>query len=162
MIARILVVVAALAVCAPALADNFDSAAGGPAAGVVIERRLGTSGRTGVPVDENNPLPVTSIGGTSTTSPGTRTIVPLDVSTVTTGGTAVTALSAGHATAGGFVLTANAAGICVSQNGAAGTSTAGSTICVPQNTPFNLVPSVSAVSVNSSGTGVAFGGEGLQ
>lgn len=67
MIARILVVVAALAVCAPALADNFDSASGGPAAGVVIERRLGTSGRTGVPVDETNPLPVTTAG----TAPGT-------------------------------------------------------------------------------------------
>ena len=93
---------------------------------------------------------------------GSRTIVPLDISSVTTGGTAVSALSAGHATAGGFLVTSNAAGICVNQVGAAGTATSGNTQCVAQNQAFALVPSAAAVSVNSSASSVTFGGEGLQ
>lgn len=100
--------------------------------------------------------------GTVTSTPASRAIVPLDVSTVTTGGTAVTALTAGHASAGGFIVTSNVAGICVSQTGAAGSATAGGTVCVAQNQPYTLVPSAAAVSVNSPASAVAFGGEGLQ
>jgi hypothetical protein len=100
-------------------------------------------------------------GGTAQpTKPGTLTIVPLDVAVVTTGGTAVTALTMGHATAGGFLVTSNAAGICVNQQGAAGTSTAGGTVCVAQNQMYTLVPNGNAVSVNSTAA-VAIGGEGL-
>lgn len=112
-----------------------------------------------------NPFPVTgTVTGTVTTKPGPYTIVPLDVATVTTGSTAVTALTAGHATAGGFIMTANAAGICVDQHTTAGTATGtpSTTTCVPQNLVFSLVPSVSAVSVNSTASSVALGGEGLQ
>jgi hypothetical protein len=96
-------------------------------------------------------------------SPGPRTIIPLDVSSVTTGGTAVTALTAGHATAGGFISTNNAAGLCVDQHTTAGTATGtpSTTVCVAVNVPFYLVPTAAAVSVNSSGSGVALGGEGL-
>lgn len=96
------------------------------------------------------------------TRPSTRTIVPLDVSAIGTGGTAVTALTAGHATAGGKLVTANAAGLCVDQHGTAGTvtGTPSTTMCVPQNVVFDLVPSAGAVSVNSTAA-AAIGGEGL-
>jgi len=103
-------------------------------------------------------------GGAVTTTPGQRTIVLLDVSTVTTGGTAVTALATGHASAGGFIVTSNAAGLCVDQYQTAGTvtGTPSSTACVAMNVPYQLVPSAHAVSVNSTASGVALGGEGLQ
>ncbi|MDR3533957.1 MAG: hypothetical protein P4L90_25755 [Rhodopila sp.] len=99
--------------------------------------------------------------GSVTTKPTPLTIVPLDASSVTG---ATTVLTTGHATAGGFLVTANAAGICVDQQTAAGTvtGTPSSTVCVPQNTPFQLVPNSHAVSVNSTASGVAVGGEGLQ
>lgn len=102
-------------------------------------------------------------GGSFLITPGPRTIIPLDVSSVTTGGTAVTALAAGHAMAGGFVETANVAGICVDQHTAAGTvtGTPSTTACVATNVPFYIVPSAGAVSVNSSASSVSFGGEGL-
>lgn len=107
------------------------------------------------------PYDTTGAGIPTVNSPSTRTIVPLDISSVTTGGTAVNALSAGHATAGGFLVTANAAGMCVNQQGAAGTATSGATVCVAQNQAFTLVPSAAAVSVNSTASSVTIGGEGL-
>jgi len=105
-----------------------------------------------------------NICGQAATKPGGLTIIPLDIATVTTGGTAVTALNAGHAAAGGWLATANSAGICVDQVTTAGTTTGtpSSTGCVAQNVPFYLVPSTHAVSVNSSGSSVSLGGEGLQ
>lgn len=117
------------------------------------------------------PPPGTSSGTQDTTgnacvtsAPGTRTIIPLDVSTVTTGGTAVTALNAGHATAGGYLITANSAGICVDQSTTAGdvTGTPSTTACVAANVPFYLAPTNNAVSVNSTASSVSFAGEGLQ
>lgn len=95
------------------------------------------------------------------TVPGSLLVVPLDVATVTTGGTAVTALTSGHASAGGFLVSSNAAGICVNQQGVAGTATTSGTVCVVQNQVYKLVPSNNPVSVNSTGSAVAFGGEGL-
>lgn len=88
------------------------------------------------------------------------TIIPLDVTSVTTGGTPVNALSVGHVLRGGFILTTNAAGICVSQQGAAGTSTNSSTQCIAANQIYNIVPNTGAVSVNSVGSSVALSGQG--
>lgn len=100
--------------------------------------------------------------GSQVVKPAARTIVLLDVSAVTTGSIAVTALAAGHATAGGVLVTANAAGMCIDQHTTAGTvtGTPSTTICVPQNVVFNLVPNSGAVSVNSTAA-ISFGGEGL-
>lgn len=128
-------VVAALALCAPALADTFDSAAGGPNNGSVIERRLGTSGRTSVPVDETNPLPVSG-GGAPTGTAGSPNAAVTSVQgvaggtpqTVTQSGTTGADFSANAATIpmAGFVLlttvpaTATRAGVEV-QNQSAGT-----------------------------------------
>lgn len=142
-----------LGACQPATAAVwYDSAGNGVDANGIYTQN---PGGIAVPVSPSAPMPVSS-------SPGARTIVPLDVATVTTGGTAVTALNAGHATAGGFLVTSNAAGICVSQAGTAGTATSGSTQCVAANQRYNLVPSANAVSVNSTASAVAVGGEGLQ
>ena len=97
-------------------------------------------------------------------APGTPyKIIPLTVSTVTTGGTAVTAIAATGARCGGYLVTSNAAGICVDQTTTAGTvtGTPSTTSCVAANTPFYLVPSVNAVSVNSPSSSVNFAGEGL-
>jgi hypothetical protein len=53
--------------CTPAMADSFDTTqGGGGSAGVVLQRRQGTSGRTAVPIDEANPLPLTSKSGSYT------------------------------------------------------------------------------------------------
>jgi hypothetical protein len=100
--------------------------------------------------------------GAVTTKPGSRAIIPLDVSVVTTGGTAVTALTAGHAAAGGFIVTNNPAGMCVDQSTTAGTvnGTPSTTVCVLQFESFPLTPNGGAVSVNSTGSGVAISGQG--
>ena len=107
----------------------------------------------------------TTSGGGVAPAPYKPTFVPLDVTTVTTG-TPATVLSANHRTAGGFLITSNAAGMCISENGTAGTTTGyvGSveTVCVVANQPYNLQPSANAVSVTSTGTGVAISGYGLQ
>jgi len=97
------------------------------------------------------------------TVPSSLVIVPLDVATVTTGGTAVNALAANHATAGGYLVTANAAGLCVDQTTTAGTvtGTPKTTVCVVQNQPYFLIPNTHAVSVNSTASGVALAGMGL-
>lgn len=96
--------------------------------------------------------------------PGTPyKIIALSPSSVTTGGTAVTVLPVNGAACGGFIVTANAAGMCVDQVTTAGivTGTPSTTACVPQNVPFYLVPSALPVSVNSTASGVALGGGGL-
>ena len=105
------------------------------------------------------------INGGTLPAPYKPTFVPLDVATVTTG-TPATVLSVNHRTAGGFIITSNAAGMCVSENGTAGTTTGYSggvaTVCVVANQPYTLTPSANAVSVTSTGTGVAISGYGLQ
>lgn len=93
---------------------------------------------------------------------GPRPQQSLDIASVTTGGTAVNALAAGNAICGGFIVTANAAGMCVNQKGTAVTSTTGDTTCVAQNVPFYLIPTSTAVSVNSSASSVALAGYGLK
>ena len=99
------------------------------------------------------------------TTPGTRTLVPLDVATVTTGGTAVTALTAGHRSAGGFLYNPSTATInlCISEVAtASGTTSAGSLICIPPDRTYQLTPSANTVSVVSSDSAHAFAGFGYQ
>lgn len=98
------------------------------------------------------------------TSPGQRTIVPLDVSTVTTGGTAVTALTAGHRTAGGFLYNPIGATInlCINEQGtASGTTSAGALTCIQPGQPYTLAPAAGAVSVITSDSAHPFSGYGL-
>lgn len=153
-------VLVGLLVCAsvPAFADQFATSLGGPSSGVVVERRVGTSGSTNVPVDENNPLPVTVTSGSAT-----RVIVPLDVATVTTGGTAVTALTAAHRSAGGFIQNPGSVSLCINEVGtASGTTSAGNTTCIAQGQTYNLSPTAGGVSVISSDSAHPFSGYGLQ
>lgn len=106
----------------------------------------------------------TSAAVSQPTSPGARTIVPLDVSTVTTGGTAVTALTAGHRTAGGFLFNPIVATIalCINEIGiASGTTSAGNTTCIQPGQSYNLAPAASAVSVITSDSSHPFSGYGL-
>jgi hypothetical protein len=98
-------------------------------------------------------------------SGGPFTQVPLDVATVTTGGTAVTALTAGHRTAGGWIYNPSVATInlCINEIGtASGTTSAGSTTCIPPGTTYGIAPGVGAVSVISSDSAHPFSGQGLQ
>lgn len=115
---------------------------------------------------------VTGTGGTfpvtgtvtATTSPGTRTIVALDVSTVTTGGTAVTALTAGHRTAGGWLFNPIGATInlCINEQGtASGTTSAGALTCIQPGQSYTLQPASGAVSVITSDSSHPFSGMGL-
>ena len=114
------------------------------------------------------PMPVTISGGSGgdvTTTPGERTKVPLDISTVTTGGVAVTALNAGHATAGGFLLNPIGATIalCINEIGtASGTTSAGSLTCIQPGEPYTITPGAGAISVISSDSSHPFSGFGLQ
>jgi hypothetical protein len=100
------------------------------------------------------------------TVPGPLTIVPLDIAVVATANTAVQALNPGEHVAGGYLVTSNAAGICVSENGIAGVATGyvGTTFttCVAANVDYPLSPSITPVSVNSTGTGVNISGYGLK
>lgn len=131
--------------------------AGTPAGGVVSVQ--GVSGGTAVPVTISG-----GSGGDVTTTPGERTIIALDISTVTTGGVAVTALTAGHRTAGGFLVNPKAATIdlCINeQTTASGTTTVGGLVCIPPGGSYNLTPSALAVSVITSDSTHPFGGEGL-
>lgn len=94
---------------------------------------------------------------------GQLTLVPLDVASVTTGGTAVTALNAGHRNAGGWLLNPVGAAqpLCINELGtAAGTTSAGSVICIAAGASFNLAPSPNPVSVVSSDSAHPFAGEG--
>lgn len=104
-------------------------------------------------------------GSVTSTSPASRTIVPLDISTVTTGGTAVTALNAGHRTAGGWLLNPIGATInlCINEQGtASGTTSAGALTCILPGQSYNLQPSGNAVSVITSDSSHPFSGMGLQ
>ena len=103
-------------------------------------------------------------GGAVTTTPGQRTIVALDISTVTTGGTAVTALNSGHRTAGGFLQNPIGATIalCISEQGtASGTTSSGATTCIQPGQSYGLTPAAAAVSVITSDSSHPFSGFGL-
>ena len=118
------------------------------------------------PCNSNTPLAVSvsGSGGNVTTTPGQRTIVPLDISTVTTGGVAVTALNAGHRTAGGFLLNPIGATIalCINEQGtASGTTSAGALTCVQPGQSYTLTPASTAVSVITSDSSHPFSGYGL-
>lgn len=98
-----------------------------------------------------------------TTVPSTRTIVPLDISTVTTGGTAVAALNAGHRAAGGWLQNPTTATInlCINEQGtASGTTSAGATTCIMPGQSYTLTPAAAAVSVISSDSSHPFSGQG--
>lgn len=101
----------------------------------------------------------------TSTTPGTRVLVPLTVATVTTGGTAVTALTAGQRSAGGWLYNPSTAtvNLCINEVAtASGTTTAGSLICIPPDRTYNLTSSANAVSVVTSDSAHAFGGLGYQ
>lgn len=92
------------------------------------------------------------------------TLVPLRVSTVTTGGVAVTALGAGDRTEGGFLVNPVAATVdlCINeQTTASGTTTAGALICIAGGQSYWLAPSALGVSVVTSDSAHAFGGQGF-
>lgn len=98
------VALAGVLLCAtPACADQFVTPLGGPSSGVVVERRVGTSGSVNVPVDESNPLPVTVTGATqgSTTAGQSGNLVQGAVTTAaptyTTGQTSPLSLTVGGA-----------------------------------------------------------------
>jgi hypothetical protein len=119
---------------------------------------LNSSGQA-VPNSATTPMPVAA-----TETPGLRTIVPLDVSSVTTGGIAVIALTAGHRTKGGWLQNpkAAAADLCVNEIGTAtGTASAGNTTCVGAGQSYNLTPSAGAVSVITSDSAHPFSGMGF-
>lgn len=107
-----------------------------------------------------------SVGGPGvTTTPGTRTLVPLDASSVTTGGTAIVALLAGHRTAGGFIQNplGAATNLGINEIGtASGTTSAGSTTFIQPGQSYALAPSGNAVSVISSDSAHVFSGLGYQ
>jgi hypothetical protein len=101
----------------------------------------------------------------TSTTPGTRTLVPLDVSTVTTGGSPVTALTAGHRTAGGWImnpLTATANLGINEINTASGTTSSGNTTFIAPGQSYALQPSGNAVSVISADSSHQYSGMGLQ
>ena len=125
----------------------------------------GNIGNTSFGVSSLPGSPMQQTGGSVTTSPGQRTLVPLDIASVTTGGSAVTALAAGHSTAGGFIYNPTVAtvALCINQIGtASGVTSAGNTTCIQPGQPYNIVPSANAVSVISSDSTHAFSGMGLQ
>jgi hypothetical protein len=96
-------------------------------------------------------------------SPGTRTLVALDIATVTTGGTAVVALNAGHKTAGGWLQNPSTAtvALCINELGtASGTSSAGSTTCIVPGQTYTLTATPGGVSVISADSAHAFSGYG--
>ena len=99
------------------------------------------------------------------TTPGSRTLVPLDVNTVTTASTAVTALLAGHRTAGGWIsnpATATAS-IGINEIGtASGTTSVGNTTFISPGQSYTLQPSGNAVSVISVDASHPFSGYGFQ
>jgi hypothetical protein len=143
--------------------------AGTPAGGVVSIQ--GVSGGVAQPVSQATAanLNATIVGtGTfadqSTTSPGLRTLITLDVKTVTTGGTAVNAISAGHRTAGGFLQNPIGATIalCINEIGTAtGTTSSGDTTCIQPGQSYTLSPASTAVSVITSDSSHPFSGYGL-
>jgi hypothetical protein len=102
-------------------------------------------------------------GASGTVTPGSLTLVPLDVSTVTTGGTAVTALTAGHRTKGGFLVNPENATInlCINEQAAAsGTVSAAALVCIAPSQAYTLAPSSLGVSVVTSDSAHPFAGQG--
>lgn len=172
---RIIAALAGLFLSLPAYADSLGSAAGGAAANqsslngciyLTSPPTLTSGQQVGVQCDVNGNVKTTSTGGSSaiTTTPGQRTIVPLDISTVTTGGTAVTALNAGHRTAGGFLFNPIGATInlCINEQGAAsGTTSAGALTCIIPGQAYLLAPAAGAVSVITSDSSHPFSGYGM-
>lgn len=164
MLRIIALVVAALLCAQQAYADSLGSAAGGQAAnqssgaGCINQTPTLSSGQQAT-------LRCDSSGNLITASSiGTRTYVPLDISTVTTGGTAVTALNAGHHTAGGFLYNPIGASInlCINEQGtASGTTSAGALTCVQPGQAYTLAPAAGAVSVITSDSSHPFSGYGL-
>jgi hypothetical protein len=138
--------------------------AGTPAGGVASVQ--GVAGGTPVPVSGAFFQATQPVSGAVSTTPGTRTLVPLDVAAVTTGGTAVTAIAAGHRTAGGVLQNPPGATInlCINEvsGTASGTTSAGSTICILPGQSYALAPSPNAVSVITSDSAHPFAGYGLQ
>lgn len=148
---RLVIVIAGTLLSAPAFAQ----------APVLNMYQSGAAGSASVPVSPTSGLPVIVTG----TTPGARTIVPLDVATVTTGGTAVTALTAGHRTAGGWISNPVTATVNLGINEigtAAGTTSAGNTTFITPGQTYSLLPSAGAVSVISSDAAHAFSGMGWQ
>ena len=99
------------------------------------------------------------------TSPGNRTLVPLDINSVTTGGAAVVALNAGHRTAGGWIYNPENATVNLGINEigtASGTTSNGNTTFIYPGGTYVLAPSGNAVSVISSDSAHPFSGIGLQ
>jgi hypothetical protein len=135
-----------------------------PAGGVASVQ--GVAGGTPVPVSGAFFQATQPVSGAVSTTPGTRTLVPLDVAAVTTGGTAVTAIAAGHRTAGGVLQNPPGATInlCINEvsGTASGTTSAGSTICILPGQSYALAPSPNAVSVITSDSAHPFAGYGLQ
>ena len=121
-----------------------------------------------IPMNTLGNLCIDASGGGSTavtTTPGQRTLVPLDISTVTTGGTAVTALNVGHRTAGGWLLNPIGAtvNLCINEQGtASGTTSSGNTTCILPGQAYTLAPAAGAVSVITSDSSHPFSGMGLQ
>lgn len=95
------------------------------------------------------------------TKPAPFTIVALDIATVTTAGTPVTVLNLGHFNAGGFIHTINPAGMFVAQIGNAGTVDGGNTMYVLPSQPYDVIPNLGSVTVNSTVNGLAISGYGL-
>ena len=97
-------------------------------------------------------------------TPGTITLVSLDVATVTTGGTAVTALIAGHRTKGGWLNNPSTAAVnlCIAETGTAAATAGGNTTCIVPGQTYLLTASGGAVSVVSSDSAHAFSGYGWQ
>lgn len=175
---RIIAALAGLFLSFPAYADSLGSAVGGAAAnqsslsgGLCLtspvtlsngqQRALLIDCTTGALITEAaSGGPATAV----TTTPGPRTIVPLDISTVTTGGTAVTALNAGHRTAGGFLFNPVGATInlCINEQGtASGTTSAGALTCIIPGQAYLLAPAAGAVSVITSDSSHPFSGYGM-
>jgi hypothetical protein len=97
-------------------------------------------------------------------TPGTITLVPLDVATVTTGGTAVTALIAGHRSKGGWLNNPSTAttNLCVAEVGTAASIPGGNTTCLVPGQTLVLTASANAVSVVASDSSHVFSGVGWQ
>lgn len=143
---------------------------GGGATNNIIGLNLTSNGQVLVAQGTAASLNATVVGtGTfavqSTTTPGQRTLVTLDVKTVTTGGTAVNAISAGHRTAGGFLQNPIGATIalCINEIGtASGTTSSGDTTCIQPGQSYTVAPASTAVSVVTSDSAHPYSGYGIQ
>lgn len=130
------------------IAGSAPGTAGTPSTNVVSVQ--GVSGGTAIPTSQ---------------SPGTRTLVTLDVKTVTTGGTAVDAISAGHRTEGGFLCNPQAATVNLGINEigtAVGTTSSGDTTFIVPGQCYTVEPATTKVSVITSDSAHPFSGYGAQ